>query len=236
MDLHDLSNVVVRVFTYVKLHMFSSRRLVSIVYLIIKGGCMKQIATTLAVIIAFALSTLQGVCQVESKQELINEERGSPWASHTMQVEQVPLTTGKQISLVAEYSIRTSAGVCEVFLDRVMVDDRSMIQGAILGETFYRHIYTAIARNHAGTGLYPYASELTAEVATKPTHVFTRGMMMSWITPKGSRSVSIEPHPTSALCASSYAFRQSDAGVQATSFGITYNVKHTPETSVSEVR
>lgn len=236
MDLHDLSNNVVRVFTYVKLHMFSSRCLVSIVYLIYQGGCMKHVAMTFAVIIAFALSTLQGVCQVESTQELINEERGSPWVTHSIQVEQVPLNTGSRISLMAEYSIRTSAGVCEVFLERVMIDDRSMIQGAILGETFYRHIYSAIARNHAGSGLYPFASEISSETATKPTHVFARGMMMSWITPKGSRAVSIEPHPTSALCASSYAFRKSDSGVQAASFGIVYNIKHTPETSVSEVR
>lgn len=216
--------------------MFSSRHDVSIVYLIIEGDCMKHVAMVFAVVVACAISTQQGVGQVESKQGLINEERGSVWATQSLAVEHLPLNTGAKISVVADYSIRTSAGMCEVFLERVVVDDRSRVQGAILGESFYKHIYTAIARHHAGTGLYPYAAELTAAVPSKPTHVFKRGMMMSWITPKGSRTVSIEPHPTSALCASSYAFHANDADVHATSFGTVYNIKHTPEPSVSEVR
>lgn len=236
MDVHALSNVVVRVFTYVLVSMFSPRHRVSFTYLISQGGCMKHVALVFAVAIACVINTQQGVGQVESSQQLMTEERGSIWAAQSIPVDQVPLSTGTRISGVAEYSIRTSAGVCEVFLERVVVDDRSLIQGAILGETFYKYIYTAIARHHAGTGLYPYMSELPAVSSPTPTHVFKRGMMMSWITPKGGRSVSIQPHPTSALCASSYAFHASDNAVHATSFGIVYNVKHTPEQSVSEVR
>lgn len=197
---------------------------------------MKHVAMVFAVAIACVINTQQGVGQVESSQQLMAQERGSIWTSQSISVEQVPLHSGKNIPVVAEYSIRTSAGVCEVFLERVLVDDRSMIQGAILGETFYKHIYMAIARHHAGTGLYPYMSELPAVASSTPTHVFTRGMMMSWITPKGGRTVSIQPHPTSALCASSYAFHARESTVHATSFGIAYNVKHTPELSVTEVR
>jgi hypothetical protein len=197
---------------------------------------MKRFAVVVAGVFAIALNTHNGSAQVQSSQELIAEERGSPWISQPLTVERVPLTTGRTVDLSVVYHIRTSAGVCEVFLQQVQVADRSQIQGALLNESFYRHIYTAIARRHAGTGAYPFMPEVASTPSGAPTHVFKRGMMMSWITPKGSRSVSIEPHPTSALCASSYAFRKSDAGVQATSFGIAYNVKHTPETSVSEVR
>ena len=197
---------------------------------------MKNVVIIAAVVVAFAFNAQQGFGQVQSAIEAKSEERGSLWLSQSLSVDAVPLNTGKQVSLTVGYSIRTSAGMCEVLLERVHVADRSMIQGAILGETFYKHIYAAIARHHAGTGDYPYVPELTSQNSPTATHVFKRGMMMSWIQPKGHRDVSIEPNPTSALCSSSYSFAMVDNVVQATSHGIAYNVKHTPEPSLSQAR
>lgn len=197
---------------------------------------MKKVVVIAAIAFTLAISAQNGLGQVESSLRITGQERGSVWVSHSMKLDNVPLSTGKQISLSAEYSIRTSAGICEVFLDRVLVADRSLIIGAILGESFYRHIYTEIARRHAGTGEYPYTPELTSTVSPQPTHTFMRGMMMSWFTTKGSGVISIEPHPSSALCAASYSFGIQNDGVVAKHHGTRYNLKHTRKQSVTEVR
>lgn len=236
MDLHVLSNVVVRVFTYVLLPMFQQRQRVSVGCIIIQGGCMKRIAIVVAGVFAIALNTHNGSAQVQSSQELIAEERGSPWISQPLTVERVPLSTGQTVDLSVVYHIRTSAGVCEVFLQHVQVADRSLIKGAVLNESFYRHIYTAIARRHAGTGAYPFMPEVASAPSGAPTHVFKRGMMMSWITPQGSMLVTIEPNPTSALCASSYSFHTAEQGLVVRHHGTEYNIKHTQQPFVSEVR
>jgi len=231
-----VSNIVVRVFTYVLLPMFQQRQRVSVGCIIIKGGCMKRFAVVVAGVFAIALNTHNGSAQVQSSQELIAEERGSPWISQPLTVERVPLTTGRTVDLSVVYHIRTSAGVCEVFLQQVQVADRSQIQGALLNESFYRHIYTAIARRHAGTGTYPFMPELASTPSGAPTHVFKRGMMMSWNTPQGSANVIIEQNRTSALCASSYSFQAAEQGLVAKHHGTEYNIKHTQQPFVSEVR
>ncbi len=197
---------------------------------------MKKVVAIAAVVFAFAITTHNGLGQVESSQSIIDQERGSVWVSHSLKLENVPLSTGKQISLSAVYSIRKSAGICEVFLDRVLVAERSLIIGAVLSESFYRHIYSEIARRHAGTGEYPYTPELTSTVPPQPTHTFTRGMMMSWFTTKGGNVISIEPHPSSALCAASYSFGTQNDDVVAKHHGTRYNLNHTQEQSVTEVR
>lgn len=197
---------------------------------------MKNVVAVAAIICACVISSQNGLGQVESSQSIIDQERGSVWVSHSIIIENVPLSTGKQISLSAEYSIRTSSGLCEVFLDRVLVADRSLIIGAVLGESFYRRIYSEIASRHAGTGEYPYTPELTSALSAEPTHVFTRGMMMSWFTTKGSSVISIEPHPSSALCAASYSFGKQNDEVVAKHHSTRYNLKHTQEKSLTEVR
>jgi hypothetical protein len=216
--------------------MFQQRQRVSVGCIIIKGGCMKRFAVVVAGVFAIALNTHNGSAQVQSSQELIAEERGSPWISQPLTVERVPLTTGRTVDLSVVYHIRTSAGVCEVFLQQVQVADRSQIQGALLNESFYRHIYTAIARRHAGTGTYPFMPELASTPSGAPTHVFKRGMMMSWNTPQGSANVIIEQNRTSALCASSYSFQAAEQGLVAKHHGTEYNIKHTQQPFVSEVR
>ncbi len=231
-----MSNIVVRVFTYVLLPMFQQRQRVSVGCIIIKGGCMKRFAVVVAGVFAIALNTHNGSAQVQSSQELIAEERGSPWISQPLTVERVPLTTGRTVDLSVVYHIRTSAGVCEVFLQQVQVADRSQIQGALLNESFYRHIYIAIARRHAGTGAYPFMPEVASTPSGAPTHVFKRGMMMSWNTPQGSANVIIEQNRTSALCASSYSFHTAEQGLVAKHHGTEYNIKHTQQPFVSEVR
>lgn len=197
---------------------------------------MKNACIIIAVVITVMFTARQGYGQEQSSLSLKSDERGSMWVSHKLSVDAVPLNTGMQIALSVEYSVRTSAGMCEVLLERVQVPDRSMIQGAILGESFYKHIYTAIARHHAGSGEYPYLPGIADVPSTEPTHVFKRGMMMSWVQVESSRVVSVEPNPTAALCASFYSFALDNNDVKVTHHRIVYNVTNMPEPSLSEAR
>lgn len=197
---------------------------------------MKNVVVIAAIGIAFAISAQNGPGQVKESLTTTHQERSSGWVAHSLKLDNVPLSTGRQITLSAEYSIRISAGICEVFLDRVLVADRSLIIGAVLGESFYRHIYAEIARRHAGGGENPNAPELTATPSPQPSHMFTRGMMMSWYTAKESSVISIEPNPSSALCKSLYSFGKQNDEVVAKHHGTLYNVKRDQKQSAMEVR